>query len=529
MKPIIKFSDETKKLLKSGIDKLTNAVKSTLGPKGRPVIIDLQNQPITVSDDGVTVAKHVILEDEIENCGAKFLTESAIKTNDIAGDGTTTAILLTHSIITEGFKYLANNSSPVILKRNLEKISNLIIENLNKQTKKITTKSEILNIATIASGNKEIAEAITKAIEKTGPNGVIAVDESPYENLELEVAEGMQIKAGFVSPYMATNFSRGVAEYENPDILVSDLKITGIDEILPFLQKLHQVGRKNLILFVDEIEGEALSLLVINKLRGIFNTVAIQCPGVGANKKEYLKDIAIVTGAKIITKEAGQNFNDVTIEELGKAKKVIVTKDKTIIINGKGSKTELAKYESALKEQLNKAKQQWEKEKLQERIANLTGKIVIIKVGAATESEVKAKKFKIEDAINATKAAIEEGIVVGGGIALLNAIKSIKIESLSSEERDAYEILKKAIYQPIKQIAENAGESGDLVLKTILNENSPNFGFNAETNQFGDLFKQGIIDPLKVVKTAFKNAISISSLFLLSDVVISIKTEDDKK
>lgn len=532
MARIIKYSQEAKQLLKNGIEKVFEAVKVTLGPNGKCVVLDVQNEPLSVSDDGVTVAKHIILKDEVENTGAKFLIEAAFKTNEIAGDGTTTAIILSHALINEGLKQIANGKSPTSIKENLKKISNMIAENLNKISKPISTFSDILHIATISSNNEKIGKLIADGFKKVGKTGILAVDDIPSDEMKIEITEGSQFPKGYISPYFINNPQRATCELNKPDILVTDLKITTIDEILPLLQKLNQYNRKELLIFADSIEGEALSLLILNKLKNVFNAVAVQAPGYGALRKDLLKDIAIITGATLITKEAGQKLDEVTLDQLGSAKKVIIYKDKTIIIGGKGSKTEVLKHQEDLKKLLSLTKNQNEAEKLKDRIGNLTGKIGVIRVEAATESELQNKKFKIEDAINATKAAIEEGVVIGGGIALLKALNMIPKEKLNEDELTAYKIIEKAIEEPIKIIAENSEVNGDIVLKTIKESKDENLGFNAEKRTFENLLAAGVIDPLKVVKTAIKNAISITSLFLTTEVAIvdeiKEKTYDEK-
>jgi len=522
------YNEIARKKLKIGADKLANAVKVTLGPKGRNVVLDKGFGTPIITNDGVSIAKEIELEDKIENLGAEIVKEVAEKTNDVAGDGTTTATVLAQAIISEGLKNVTSGANPLALKRGIEKGKQIVIEELKKMSKKISNKEEIEQVATISAESKEIGSLITDIMEEVGKDGVITIEESKTFGLEKEIVKGLQFDRGYISPYMITNSERMEAEFENSYILITDKKISSIQEIVPILEKLVQAGKKELVIIADEVEGDALATLVINKLRGIFNVLAVKAPGFGDKRKEMLEDIAVVTGGKVISEEVGLKLDKIEIQSLGQARKVVSTKENTTIVEGKGKKENIEARIKQIKNELENSTSNFDKEKLQERLAKLSGGVAVIKVGAATEVEQKAKQHKIEDALAATKAAVEEGIVVGGGVALLRTLTALDKVEMDGEEKIGITILKRALEAPIRQIAENAGKDGGVIVAETLKLKT-NFGYNAVTDTYEDLMQSGVVDPTKVVRYALENAVSAATMFLTTECVIVEKPNDKEK
>ena len=522
------FNEEARVKMKQGVDILANAVKVTLGPKGRNVVLDKGYGAPTITKDGVTVAKEVELEDKFSNLGAEIVKEVASKTNDVAGDGTTTATVLAQSIIAEGLKNVTAGADPLSLKRGIDKATEAVVKNLKKLSKEVSSQEEIEQVASISANDKEIGKIIASAMEAVGKNGVITVEESQSFGIEKEVVEGMQFDKGYVSHYMVTDTEKMQAVYDEPYILITDQKVSSLQDLLPLLESMAQSGKKDLVIIADEIEGEALATLVVNKIRGVFNTLAVKAPGFGDRKKEMLQDIAALTGAKVVSEELGIKLSSANIEMLGSARKVVATKDNTTIVDGKGDealvKERVAQIESAIKS----ADSDFDKEKLQERLAKLTGGVAVIKVGAATETEMKEKKDRIDDALNATRAAVEEGVVVGGGVAYLRSLKAIADLKLEGDEDLGAKILFKALSYPLYQIAANAGKDGTVVVNKVL-EGKDNFGYNAQDDKFEDLVEAGIVDPTKVARSALQNAASAAGMFLTTEVAITdLPKKDDE-
>ncbi len=524
----IKYNEIARKKLKIGADKLANAVKVTLGPKGRNVVLDRGFGAPTITNDGVTIAKEIELEDRIENLGAEIIKEVAEKANDAAGDGTTTATLLAQAIISEGLKNVTAGTNPLAIKRGIEKGAKAVVEGLHNMSKKISGKEEIAQVATISAEDKEVGNLIAEVMEEVGKDGVITVEESKTFGLQKEIVKGLQFDRGYISPYMITNPERMEAEFENPYILITDRKISSLQEILPVLEKIAQTGKKELVIIADEVDGDALATLVINKLRGIFNVLAIKTPGFGDRKKEMLEDIAVVTGGRVISEEIGLKLDKIEIELLGSARKVVSSKENTTIIEGKGKKEVIDARIKQIKNELKINTSEFDKEKLQERLAKLAGGVAVIKVGAATEVEQKAKQHKTEDALSATKAAVEEGVVAGGGVALLRTLEDLEKVEVVGEEKIGINILKRVIEEPIRQIAQNAGKDGSVVAAEVLRGKS-NFGYNAATDVFEDLMQAGIVDPTKVVRSALENAVSAAAMFLTTECVVAELPEDKKE
>ena len=519
------FNEEARSGLKRGVDKLANAVKTTLGPKGRAVVLERGYGAPIVTHDGVTIAKEIELEDKIENIGAQLIKEVASKTNDIAGDGTTTATLLAQVLITEGLKNATSGVDVTGMHKGMQAAHDAVVKHLKESAKKISTKEEIAQVATISARDEEIGTLIADVIETVGHDGVVTVEEAQTVGLSKEVVEGMQFDKGYVSQYMVTNPERMEATIEGPYILVTDKKIGSIAELVPVLEKVMQSGKKELVIIADDIEGEALATLILNKMRGIVNVLAIKAPGFGDRKKELLEDIATVTGADFITEELGRKFDGIELTSLGQAHRVVATKDSTTIVGGKGDKANIEKRVTQLKNQLEATESEFDREKLQERLGKLSGGVAIIRVGAATETEQKEKKYRIEDAINATKAAIEEGIVPGGGVALVRAIPAVQklIDGFSKAqfaEVVGATIILEALKAPVRQIAGNAGYDGAVVVDRILG-GSDDFGFNAATGVYEGMIKAGVVDPAKVTRSAIQNAVSIASMILITEVVIA--------
>ena len=523
----ILFSEIARKKLKIGIDKVTDAVKVTLGPKARHVVLDKGFGAPEICDDGVTIAKEIELEDKTENLGAEIIKEVADKTNDLAGDGTTTAVILTQAMITEGLKNVAAGADPLSLRRGIEKGVEKVVESLKKMAKTITKKEEIAQVATIAALSPEIGNLIAEVFHEVGKDGVITVEESKKFGLEKEIVKGLQFDRGYVSPYMITNAERMEAVLENPYILVTDKKIASLPEILPVMEKVAQTGRKEFVIIADEIEGDALATVVVNKLRGIFNVLAVKAPGFGDRKKEMIQDIATLTGAQLISEELGLKLENIELKQLGQARKVVAEKEKTTIIEGQGKKEDIDERVRQIRNELKKSESSFDKEKLQERLAKLAGGVAVIKVGAATEVEQKAKQRKTEDALNATRAAIEEGILPGGGVALLRALEALKDLHLQGDEMTGLNILKRSLEFPIRQIAQNSGLDGAIVVQEV-RKNSGNFGFNAQTLKYEDLIEAGIVDPTKVVRSALEHASSAAAMFLMTEAVV-VELPEEKK
>ena len=525
----ILFKEEARAALKRGVDKLAEAVKVTLGPRGRHVALDKGFGSPTITSDGVTVAKEIDLKDKYENLGAQLLKEVASKTNDVAGDGTTTAVVLAQAIINEGFKNVAAGANPVYLKRGIEKGVEAVVKNLKeKLSRKVSSKEEIAQVASISANDEEIGKIVAEAMEKVGKEGVITVEESQSFGLEVEIAEGMQFDQGYVSPYMVTNTERMEAEYKDPAILVTDKKISALNEILPILEKIVGSGKKELVIIADEVEGEALATFVVNRLRGTFNVLALKAPGFGERKKEMLQDIAVLTGAKVISEEIGAKLEETKIEDLGKARRIASTKDTTTIVEGKGDKKKIDGRINQLKKELELTESSFDKEKIKERLAKLSGGVAVLKVGATTETEQKEKQLRVEDAVEATKAAVAEGVVVGGGVALLRSISVLDSLKLSGEEKIGLDILRKSLSSPLKEIARNAGRDSGIVVEKVTEKNG-NFGYNARTDKFEDLVKAGIIDPTKVTRCALQNAASIAALLLTCEAIVAEMPEKEEK
>jgi chaperonin GroEL len=525
----ILFNEEARTTIKRGIDKLADAVKISLGPRGRNVIIDRNSAPF-VTNDGVTIARNVALEDEVENLGATLIREAASKTNDVAGDGTTTATVLAQALIREGFKNLAAGANSTALRRGLEAGVNSLVKELQKMAKVVDGKEDIENVASISANDKEIGRVIAEAMEKVGKDGAITVENSQGLIIESEVVEGTKIDKGWVSPHFINNPERSESVIENPFILLTDKKLVSVNEIVPLIEKFVQAGNRELLVIAEEIDGEVLATLAVNFIQKKLLALAVRAPGFGDNKKELLKDLAVLTGATVVSQDAGMTFDKVGLEVLGKAKRVVATRDSTIISGGAGKKEEIAERILQIKTQAKDTASDYEKTKLEERAGKLGGGVGIIKVGAPTEAEMKEKKYKVEDALNATKAAVEEGIVVGGGVALIRASQTVKLpDNLSQEEMVGVNILWKAIESPLFQIAENAGVDGAVVVNEI-KERSGNFGYNGLTGKFEeDLMKSGVIDPVKVTRSALQNAVSIATMFLTSDVVIAQLPKKNKE
>jgi len=525
----ILFTEDARAKLKIGVNKLANTVKVTLGPKGRNVAFDRGYGAPTITNDGVTIAKEVELEDKFENMGAQLVKEVATKTNDVAGDGTTTATVLAQIIVNEGMRNITAGANPMALRRGLEAGAKVVVETLRKQSVEIKDKDQekISQIASISAADEEIGKLIANIIAKVGKDGVVTVEESQTFGLETDHVEGMQFDNGFVSQYMMTDATRQEANYENPYLLITDKKISAINEILPLLEKLAQSGKKELVIIAESVEAEALATLILNKIRGTFNTLAIKAPGFGDRRKDMLRDIAILTGGTVISEELGLKLEDTQIEALGRARRVIATKDKTTIIEGKGAKPAIEERVKEIKVQHEKATSPFDKEKLQERLAKLGGGVGVIKVGAATEVELTEKKHRIEDAVSATKAALEEGIVAGGGVALADSIKTLDSMKLDDEEMVAVKILKRALEEPMRQIAMNAGKDGSVVIEEV-KKLAKGVGYDAAKDTYVDMIKAGIIDPLKVTRSALENAVSIAGLLLTTEAAISEKPEEKK-
>ena len=518
----IKYGDEARKALETGVNTLANTVKITLGPKGRNVVLDKKFGAPLITNDGVTIAKEIELEDAFENMGAQLVKEVSTKTNDVAGDGTTTAVVLAQAIIREGLKNLAAGANPIILRKGIDKAVEAAVSEIKKSSKEVDSKLAITQVASISAGDDTVGQIVSDAMEKVGKDGVITVEEGKTMMTELTTVEGMQFDRGYASAYMVTNTDKMEAVLDNPYIFITDKKVSNLQEILPVIEPLAQQGAR-LLIIAEDVEGDALAALIVNKLKGVFNCVAVKAPGFGDRRKAMLEDIAILTGGTVISSDLGYEFKDVTMDMLGRAAQVKVDKDNTTIINGAGAADAIKARVNAIKAQIAETTSDYDKEKLQERLAKLAGGVAVINVGAATEVEMKEKKLRIEDALNATRAAVQEGIVPGGGIALIAAIPAIKnlVETLDGDEKTGANIILRAIEEPLRQIAKNAGLDGAVILNEVLKANDKNFGFNALTNEYTDMVASGIIDPTKVTRSALENAASVASVFLTTESIVA--------
>ncbi len=523
----VKFSTDARDKMLHGVDILANAVKVTLGPKGRNVVLEKSYGAPRVTKDGVTVAKEIELEDKFENMGAQMLREVASKTSDIAGDGTTTATVLAQSIVKEGVKLVAAGMNPMDLKRGIDLAVAEVVKDIARQAKKVSGSAEIAQVGTVAAnGEREIGQMIAKAMQKVGNEGVITVEEAKSLESELEVVEGMQFDRGYISPYFITNAEKMVAELESPYILIYEKKLSGLQALLPLLEVVVQAG-KPLLVIAEDVEGEALATLVVNKLRGGLKVSAVKAPGFGDRRKAMLQDIAVLTGGELISEDLGIKLENVTVQMLGKAKRVTITKDDTTIVSGAGKKPDIDARIGQIKQQIEDTTSDYDKEKLQERLAKLAGGVAVIKVGGSSEIEVKERKDRVDDALNATRAAVEEGIVPGGGVALLWAAKSLKVKGDNEDQEAGINIIRRALQAPIRQIAENAGVEGSIVVGKVTDRKSPSFGYDAQTGEYGDLIEKGIIDPAKVVRVALQDASSVAGLLVTTEAMVAERPKKD--
>lgn len=524
----IQYGDIARQKIQAGVDKLADTVKITLGPKGRNVVLQKSYGSPTITNDGVTIAKEIELEDAYENMGAQLVKEVATKTNDVAGDGTTTATLLAQALVREGLRNLASGANPMILRKGMKKASDKTVEILKKNSQDVDTMEAIASVGTVSSGDSEIGDMIAEAMEKVGKDGVITVEDSNTMDNSLEVVEGMQFDRGYLSPYMATDTETMTAELEEPLILVTDKKVTNLQDLLPLLEQIVQ-SSKPLLIIAEDVEGEALTTLVLNKIRGTFNVVAIKAPGYGDRRKEMLQDIAVLTGATVVTDDFGLELKDTTIDMLGSASKVKVDKDNTMIVGGKGEADKLEERVDLIKKQIEASDSSFDKEKLQERLAKLSGGVAVLRVGASTETELKEKKLRIEDALSATRAAVEEGIVAGGGTAFVDAIAEVEefVESLEGDEKVGARIVVKSLEEPLRQIVRNAALDSSIVLNRI-KEAPVGEGFDAYEEEYVNMFEKGIVDPTKVTRSALQNAVSIASMLLTTEAAVSDIPEPEK-
>ncbi|MEC9369451.1 MAG: chaperonin GroEL [Pseudomonadota bacterium] len=524
----VKFSTDARERMLRGVDILANAVRITLGPKGRNVVLDKSFGAPRITKDGVTVAKEIELEDKFENMGAQMVKEVASKTNDVAGDGTTTATVLAQAIVREGAKSVAAGSNPMDLKRGVDLAVAAIVEDLKKKAKKITSSGEVAQVGTIsANGDTEVGRLISEAMEKVGNDGVITVEEAKSLETELDVVEGMQFDRGYLSPYFVTDTEKMRVEIEDPYILIHEKKLANLQAMLPVLEAVVQSG-KPLLIVAEDVEGEALATLVVNKLRGGLKVAAVKAPGFGDRRKAMLQDIATLTGGEVISEDVGIKLENVTLAMLGRAKKVVITKDDTTIVDGSGKKKEIEARVSQIRAQIEETTSDYDKEKLQERLAKLAGGVAVLKVGGATEVEVKERKDRVDDALNATRAAVEEGIVPGGGVALLRSVKALeKLQAENEDQRVGINIVRRAIQTPAKQIAQNAGQDGAVIAGKILEKSDYGYGYDAQTGEYGDLLKKGIIDPAKVVRTALQDAASVASLLITTEAMVAERPKKD--
>ncbi|KPV45015.1 chaperonin GroEL [Alicyclobacillus ferrooxydans] len=522
----IKFREDARRAMLRGVDALADAVKVTLGPKGRNVVLEKKFGSPLITNDGVTIAKEIELEDPFENMGAQLVKEVATKTNDVAGDGTTTATVLAQAMIREGLKNVAAGANPMVLRRGIEKAVAAAVGHIKEISKQVEGRENIAQVAGISAGSDEIGVLIADAMEKVGKDGVITVEESKGFTTELEVVEGMQFDRGYSSPYMVTDTDKMEAVLDDPFILITDKKIGNIQEILPVLERVVQSGRP-LLLIAEDVEGEALATLVVNKLRGTFTAVAVKAPGFGDRRKAMLQDISILTGGQVISEELGLELKNTSLDQLGRARQVRVSKENTIIVDGNGDKKEIDARVTQIKKQIEETTSDFDREKLQERLAKLAGGVAVIKVGAATETELKEKKLRMEDALNATRAAVEEGIVSGGGTALVNAIAALGSVEATGDELTGVNLVRKALEAPVRMIADNAGVEGSIIVERLKKEN-PGFGYNAATGEWVDMIGAGIVDPAKVTRSALQNAASVAAMFLTTEAVVADKPEPEK-
>lgn len=517
----IKFGAEARAALQNGVDKLADTVRVTLGPKGRNVVLDKSYGAPTITNDGVTIAKDIELKDEFENMGAQLVKEVATKTNDVAGDGTTTATVLTQAMVKEGMKNLAAGANPIVLRKGMKKATDKAVESIVAMSQKVSGKDQIAKVAAISGGSDEVGNIVADAMEKAGKDGVITIEESKTMQTELDLVEGMQFDRGYISSYMVTDTDKMEAVLDDPYILITDKKISNIQEILPLLEQIVQNGAK-LLIIAEDVEGEALTTLILNKLRGTFNVVAVKAPGYGDRRKEMLQDIAILTGGTVISSEVGLELKDATMDQLGRAKSVKVQKENTVIVDGEGDKTKIADRVNQIKKQIEDTTSDFDKEKLQERLAKLAGGVAVIRVGAATETEMKEAKYRMEDALNATRAAVEEGVVSGGGSAYIHATKAVAelADTLSGDEKTGANVILKALEAPLYYIADNAGLEGSVIINKV-KESKEGMGFDAYNEEYVDMMKNGIIDPVKVTRSALQNACSVASTLLTTESVVA--------
>ena len=522
----IKFGADARAALEAGVDKLADTVKVTLGPKGRNVVLDKSFGAPLITNDGVTIAKDIELEDGFENMGAQLVKEVATKTNDVAGDGTTTATVLAQAMVNEGMKNLAAGANPIILRKGMKKACDCAVESIAEMSSKVTGKDQIARVAAISAGDDAVGEMVADAMEKVSNDGVITIEESKTMHTELDLVEGMQFDRGYISAYMCTDMDKMEAVLDEPYILITDKKISNIQEILPLLEQIVQSGSR-LLIIAEDIEGEALTTLIVNKLRGTFNVVAVKAPGYGDRRKEMLKDIAILTGGQVISEEVGLELKDVTMAQLGRAKSVKVKKENTVIVDGEGNKEEIQARIGQIRAQLEETTSEFDKEKLQERLAKLAGGVAVIRVGAATETEMKEAKLRMEDALNATRAAVEEGIIAGGGSAYIHASKEVAklAETLEGDEKTGAKVILKALEAPLYYISANAGLEGAVIINKV-KESTPGIGFNAATEEYVDMVEAGILDPVKVTRSALQNATSVASTLLTTESVVANIKED---
>lgn len=521
----ILFDEEARRALGRGVDALANAVKVTLGPKGRNVVLDKKFGAPTITNDGVTIARDIELEDPFENMGAQLVKEVATKTNDIAGDGTTTATLLAQAMIHEGMKNVAAGANPMIIKKGIDEAVKTLVEEIKTKAKKVEGQADIAQVATISSANEETGKLIAEAMEKVGKDGVITVEESKTMRTNLSVKEGMQFDRGYISPYLVTDTDKMEAALDDPYILITDRKISAINDILPILEQVVKAG-KQLAIIAEDIDGEALTTIVVNKLRGTFKALAVKAPGFGGRRKAMLQDIATLTGGTVISEELGRKLDSVTLADLGQAHKMVSTKDETTIIGGKGDKEAIAERVAQIKQQISQTTSDFDREKLQERLAKLSGGVAVIEIGAATEVEMKDKKYRIEDALNATRAAVEEGIVAGGGTTFLDILPALDKLEVEGDEKVGVNIVKRAIEEPVRQIAQNAGLEGSVVVENVKKAGT-GIGFNALKNEYVDMLQAGIVDPAKVTRSALQNAASIASMVLTTETLVADKPEKE--
>lgn len=527
MSKIICYGEEARKALQSGIDQLANTVKITLGPKGRNVVLDKKFGSPLITNDGVTIAKEIELEEPFENMGAQLLKEVATKTNDAAGDGTTTATLLAQALVREGMKNVTAGANPMVLKKGIAKAVSAAVDAVIKNSHKVNGSDDIARVATVSAGDEEVGKLIAEAMEKVTADGVITLEESKTAATYTEVVEGMQFDRGYISPYMATDTEKMEAVIDDALVLITDKKISNIQEILPLLEQIVQSGKK-LVIIAEDVEGEALTTLLLNKLRGTFTCVAVKAPGFGDRRKEMLQDIAILTGGQVVSSDLGLELKDTTLEMLGRANQVKVQKENTIIVDGAGDKQAIKDRVSQIRAQIETTTSEFDREKLQERLAKLAGGVAVIKVGAATEIEMKEKKLRIEDALSATKAAVEEGIVAGGGTALINAIPAVQgvVEALEGDERTGAKIVLKALEEPVRQIAVNAGVDGSVIVNDLMNSNKVGYGYDAYSEKYVDMISAGIVDPTKVTRSALQNAASVAAMVLTTESLVADSKED---